>query len=151
MKIALVSDEWHSINEYIQKWLQNNKIDTTLFGSYLSNKDEPWVEVTIQASLAVARGQCQEGIFSCWSGTGACIVANKIPGIRAALCNDFETASLARIWNHGNVLVLSNRSLTSENANLILAKWFEKYDAQVGLDGVKQICELEKYYYRSNK
>lgn len=146
MKIALASDEWHSINKYIKQWIQGKGFEITPFGSYVSQKEEPWVEVIFNAALSIIKGKCQEGIFSCWSGTGACIVANKVYGIRAALCNDQETASLARIWNHANVLVLSNRSLTKKNANLILKKWFEEYDHNIGLDDVQQILNLEKIH-----
>ncbi len=142
IRIALVSDEWHPINEYVQKWLIDKGHDCLYFGSYKSEKDEPWVEVIAEAAREVAFGGCNEGIFFCWSGTGASIVANKIPGIRAALCNDAETAELARIWNHASVLVLSNRSLTKENADKILEKWFAEYDRNPGSEGVKQISLL---------
>ena len=143
-RIALVSDEWHPINKYVQEWLDKRGFGSILFGSYLSKIEEPWVEVTAAAARSVAAGVCDEGIFFCWSGTGACIVANKVPKIRAALCNDPETAGLARVWNHANVLVLSNRSLKERDADLILAKWFEEYDNEPGLESVNKINKLER-------
>lgn len=141
MRIALVSDEWCPINEYVYKWLTNKGHECVGFGSYASKKDEPWVEATAEAAMAIVSGNCTEGVFFCWSGTGAAIVANKVVGIRAALCADAETAGLARIWNHANVLVLSNRTLTEANADLILSKWFESYDSSIGSEGIKQITE----------
>lgn len=144
MKIALSTDEWHPINLFIQKWLQKRNFECTYFGSYLSRQDEPWVEATAQAAQRVATGLCNEGIFSCWSGTGACIVANKIPNIRAALCWNAETASLARLWNHANVLVLPNKSLTPETAGAILTAWFTPdYDRILAQESIQKIKELE--------
>lgn len=144
MKIALSTDEWHPINLFIKEWLQKRNYECTYFGSYLSHQDEDWVETTAKAAQAVATGLCQEGIFSCWSGTGACIVANKIAGIRAALCNDAETASLARIWNHANVLTLANRVLTPEIADAILTTWFTtNNDSALAQKSIQKIGDLE--------
>jgi ribose 5-phosphate isomerase B len=60
----------------------------------------------------------------CWTGTGCTIAANKVPGIRAALCHDAETAKGARIWNHANVLGLSLRATPEAIATEILDAWF---------------------------
>ena len=64
------------------------------------------------AARAVAQGRVDRGVVCCWSGTGASIAANKVPGVRAALCSDAETARMARRYNHANVVALSLR-LTS--------------------------------------
>ncbi len=144
MKIALVSDEYHPINNYVQKWLENKGYKLMLFGSYESKQDQPWIEVTIAAAKAVTNGICDEGIFFCWSGTGASIIANKIAGIRAALCNDQETANLARIWNDANVLVLSNRSLNENSADVILTNWFSKHEKKITEKELRQISKLEE-------
>ena len=85
MKIALVSDEYHPINQYVLEWLEDKGYQIMLFGSYESKQDEPWIEVTIKAAKAISNGECQEGVFFCWSGTGASIIANKVSGVRAAL------------------------------------------------------------------
>ena len=80
------------------------------------------------------------------SGTGASMVANKVKGIRAALCSDVETAKLARVWNHANVLVLSNRLLNNNNelVDQILQTWFdENIDVHEGENGVKELQDLE--------
>jgi ribose 5-phosphate isomerase B len=149
MKIALCSDEWHDINNHVQTWLKENGYECILFGSFASHKEEPWVEATSKAARAITNGECVEGIFFCWSGTGASIVANKVPGIRAALCNDPETASLARIWNHANVLVLSNRTLTPEKADALLQEWFKDYDKTIAQAEVNKInnSPLSKLVY----
>jgi ribose 5-phosphate isomerase B len=73
----------------------------------------PWPEVGRVVGEAVADGRAERGVVCCWTGTGVSIAANKVPGVRAALCGDAETARGARRWNDANVLALSLR-LTSE-------------------------------------
>ena len=144
MKIALVTDEFHPIHTFMLNLLKKRGFEVTLFGSYVSHADVSWVQATAEAAQAVVNGTCDEGIFFCWSGTGASMVANKTKGLRAALCSDAETARLARIWNHANVLVLSNRSLTPQIASEILEAWFAPYDAQEGREGVNALSQLEQ-------
>lgn len=144
MKIALVTDELCPVNQFVLKWLQTRGIDCLCFGAYVSDTQELWVTAIAAAAEAVSNGICDEGIFFCWSGTGASIVANKTKGLRAALCTDEETAKLARIWNHANILALSNRSLTPQTAEAILKAWFEPYDQHIGLEGVEALAQLEK-------
>ena len=62
-------------------------------------------------------------MVACWTGTGASIAANKVQGIRAALCGDAETASGARRWNDANVLALSLRSTSEQELREILDAW----------------------------
>ncbi len=75
-------------------------------------EDEPWPDVGKRVGEAVASGHADRGIVCCWTGTGVSIAANKVPGIRAALCTDAETARGARRWNDANVLAMGLR-LTS--------------------------------------
>ena len=73
---------------------------------------ERWAEVGDAVGRAVAAGEVDRGVVCCWTGTGVSMAANKVPGVRAALCTDAETAKGARKWNDANVLALSLR-LTS--------------------------------------
>ena len=73
---------------------------------------EAWPEVGRAVGQAVASGQAERGVVCCWTGTGVSIAANKIPGVRAALCTDAATAQGARRWNDANVLAFGLR-LTS--------------------------------------
>src|SRR5205823_1960234 len=73
----------------------------------------PWPDVGRVVGEAVAAGRADRGVVCCWTGTGVSIAANKVPGVRAALCVDAETARGARRWNDANVVALSLR-LTSE-------------------------------------
>jgi ribose 5-phosphate isomerase B len=72
----------------------------------------------------VAEGQAEQGIVCCWTGTGASIAANKVTGVRAALCADAETARGARTWNDANVLALSLRATSEAVLGEILDGWF---------------------------
>src|SRR5262249_30253071 len=98
---------------------------------------------------AVAGGECDEGIFFCWSGTGISIAANKVGGIRAALCSDPGAAGAARVWNHANVLCLSNRSLSTDMAKEILNSWFETPEGDAGSDGVRRLDAVDARHRRT--
>jgi ribose 5-phosphate isomerase B len=87
-------------------------------------EDEPWPDVGRQVGEAVASGRADRGVVCCWTGTGVSIAANKVPGVRAALCTDSHTAAGARKWNDANVLVMSLRSTTPATAGEMLDEWF---------------------------
>ena len=84
----------------------------------------------------------------CWTGTGATLAANKVPGVRAALYHDAETAKGARIWNHANVLGLSLRATPEAMAKEILDAWFETpfSDDEWNLCQMRRIREAEQRY-----
>lgn len=148
MRIALCSDEPYPVHELVRAQLIARGHEVVPFGAVASGKDEAWAVVAERAALAVASGDCQEGIFFCWSGTGISMAANKVPGIRAALCGDPGAARAARIWNHANVLCLSNRTLSHDMAKELLAAWFETPEGHQGDDGVKLLDELDARHRR---
>ncbi len=111
MRIAVGSDEPYPVHDVIVADLERRGHEIVRFGSLASGADEPWTEVAEAAARAVATGDCDEGVLCCWTGTGISMAANKLAGIRAALCGDPGTAAGARVWNHANVLCLSNRTL----------------------------------------
>jgi ribose 5-phosphate isomerase B len=86
--------------------------------------DTPWAETGITVGRLVASGEAETGIVCCFTGTGVTMAANKVPGVRAALCVDAETARGARHWNDANVLALSLRLTTSELAREISEAFF---------------------------
>ena len=89
-----------------------------------ASPSDNWVEIGSAVGAAVVAGEADYGVVMCWTGTGTAIAANKVPGVRAALCTDAATADGARRWNDANVLALSLR-LTSEAAlSEILDAWF---------------------------
>lgn len=143
MKIAVCSDELYPVNDFVVAELHKLGHEVEVFGAIKSRNSEPWVDVAKEAAEAIHQGICEEGVFFCWTGTGISIVANKIPGIRAALCTDAQTAMGARLWNQANVLALSNRLLTQDLAIEILKAWFDT-DLSKGDKSVKdKISDIE--------
>lgn len=125
MKIAIGSDERTHLTDMLIEEIRKRGHDLILFGSLSETyTDVDWPLVSSKVAEAVASGRADEGIVCCWTGTGASIAANKVGGIRAALCHDAETARGARIWNHANVLALSLRSTSEAIAREILDAWF---------------------------
>ena|SRR5437764_12331833 len=125
MKIAVGSDERTHLTDTVIEELRRRGHDLILFGPLAdSDPDSDWPLTSSKTAMAVATGQADEGIVFCWTGTGASIAANKVTGIRAALCHDVETARGARIWNHANVLALSLRITSEAIAKEILEVWF---------------------------
>ncbi|HEY7418645.1 MAG TPA: RpiB/LacA/LacB family sugar-phosphate isomerase [Ktedonobacteraceae bacterium] len=125
MKIAVGSDERTHLTDVVLAELRKLGHDLLLFGPLADDDPESdWPCVSSKTAEVVAAGQADEGIVFCWTGTGASIAANKVAGIRAALCHDAETARGARIWNHANVLALSLRATSEPLAGEILEAWF---------------------------
>jgi ribose 5-phosphate isomerase B len=87
-------------------------------------------------------------VFFCWSGTGISMAANKVAGIRAALCSDPGAARAARVWNHANVLCLSNRTLSTDMAKEMIAAWLDTEPGIQGADGVRRLNELDARHRR---
>jgi ribose 5-phosphate isomerase B len=111
VKIAVGSDERNETTDAVVARLRERGIDVELFGP-LEGTDEQWAEVSERVARAVAGGEAERGVLFCWTGTGCSIAANKVRGIRAALCPDAETARGARRWNDANVLAMSLRLVT---------------------------------------
>jgi ribose 5-phosphate isomerase B len=143
MRIALCSDEVYPVHELVAGVLHARGHEVVRFGALQSGGDAPWALSAEAAALEVARGGSDEGIFFCWSGTGISIAANKVSGVRAALCTDAGTARAARRYNHANVLCLSNRLLSGDIAKEILEAWFEPYPRELGAAGVADLLAVE--------
>lgn len=143
MRIAICSDEPYPVHDLVRQLVEARGHSVVAFGSLRDGQEAPWAEVAEQAAASVAAGEAQEGIFFCWSGTGISMAANKVAGIRAALCGDPGAARAARIWNHANVLCLSNRTLSHDMAKEILAAWFETELGDQGADGVRRLDAVD--------
>ena len=123
VKVVLGSDERNELTEEVAKDLRNRGHDVELVGPP-GGQDIQWAEVGHTVGEAVAAGRADTGVLFCWTGTGASIAANKVPGARAALCTDKGTAEGARKWNDANVLVMSLRLTTPTVAGEMLDAWF---------------------------
>lgn len=124
MKIALGSDESTELTAALERDLRERGHDVVLVGALKSGDDDAWPSVGRRVGEAVASGECDYGVVCCWTGTGVSIAANKVYGVRAALCNDPETAGGARTWNDANVLALSLRNTAIPIAKAMLDAWF---------------------------
>ena len=123
MKIAIGADERLRVVDVALDYLKEKGHDVIWYGSE-KGETQPWPEVARRVALDVQAAEADEGILFCWTGTGVSIAANKIKGIRAALCDDAETARGARLWNNANVLCLSMRRTSEVVLKEILDMWF---------------------------
>ena len=115
MRVALGTDELTPLVEQIKQHLQDGGHAVEFVAA-----PEPWTRAGRLVGESVASGRSDAGIVCCWTGTGVSIAANKVAGVRAALCVDAATAAGARKWNDANVLALSLRLTSSEVAREIL-------------------------------
>ncbi len=122
MRFVLAADEDRPVVAFIANLLREKGHDVNVLAV------TAWARAAIDAANLVARGEANQAIVCCWTGTGAAIAANKVAGVRAALCVDAQTAAGARKWNDANVLALSLRLLSEPVASEILDAWLaEKY------------------------
>ena len=122
--MAVGSDERTHVTDVVVDHLRSVGIDVELHGP-LDGQPMDWVDVGREVGERVASGAVQQGVLFCWTGTGVSIAANKVPGVRAALCFDVETAKGARRWNDANVLAMSLRSTPEAVAREIVDAWLE--------------------------
>ncbi len=119
MRVVVGADEALPVVDAVTAAVGALGYEPVVVGPAAGGTDE-WADVAATAARIVAAGEADWGVVLCWSGTGVAIAANKIPGIRAALCTDAETARLARKYNHANVLALSMRVSSSAVADEIV-------------------------------
>lgn len=125
MKIAISSDEYTPLIDLLIEEVKKKGHEVHYYGPGKDDKPVDWPDVTLKAIHEIQQGTADEGVVLCWTGTGCTLIANKVSGIRAALCADAETAKGARIWNHANVLGLSLRLISPPILKEILTAWFE--------------------------
>jgi ribose 5-phosphate isomerase B len=122
-RVAVGSDDLYPAARFAVEYLKKKGFEVVTVGSVRSGKPEPWPRVAIEVAEMVARGEVDWGVLVCYTGTGVSIAANKVRGVRAALCNDAETARGARLWNDANVLAMSGRLVTEVLAREIIDAW----------------------------
>jgi ribose 5-phosphate isomerase B len=145
MRIALATDELTGVAQSLPDELRRRGHEPILHGAYATGERPDWAWASEAAARDVADGRAEQAVVACWTGTGASIAANKVTGIRAALCADAQTADGARRWNDANVLALSLR-LTSEAALAeILDAWFSGNSSEEDDDraNVAHLGEIE--------
>ena len=145
MKIVFGSDEKNHLTDFIIGELEKRNHDIVLHGP-VAAEDIEWTEVAQKVAESVASGESEQGIVCCWTGTGVSIAANKVPGVRAALCADSETAAGARKWNDANILALSLRKTSNALAGEILDAWFGSEKEKSEELNIEKVSEIEKKY-----
>src|SRR5262245_8239734 len=144
MRIAVSSDERTGVADALVALLRDRGHEPLLHGALSEQERDDWAWASEAAARDVADGRADQGVVCCWTGTGASIAANKVTGIRAALCGDAETARGARKWNDANVLALSLRTTSPALLEEILDAWFESAASTDGDDvaNVRHIDEI---------
>jgi ribose 5-phosphate isomerase B len=145
-RVAVGSDIRHAVADGIANSLDQQGCAVVRCGA-VGASDTPWPDVAEQVARLVASGAVDDGVVCCWTGTGVSIAANKVPGVRAALCGDAETARGARRWNDANVLALSLRATSEAVAGEIVDAWLSSRE----VDGTEQanidrVSAIERRY-----
>ena len=125
MKVSVAADERTGLADAVVEELRRRGHEPLLHGAFEESERDDWAWASEEAARDVAEGRAEQGVVCCWTGTGASIAANKVAGVRAALCADAETARGARRWNDANVLALSLRTTSEPLLSEILDGWFE--------------------------
>src|SRR3954468_13776277 len=120
MRIAVAADERTGVAQAVVDQLRARGHQPILHGALSDAERDDWAWASEAAARDVAEGRADQGVVCCWTGTGASIAANKVSGIRAALCADAATAEGARRWNDANVLALSLRTTSEAELREIL-------------------------------
>ncbi|MFI6498757.1 RpiB/LacA/LacB family sugar-phosphate isomerase [Nonomuraea typhae] len=122
--ISVAADSLDGVAGSLVTGLRARGHEVTAHGALNEAETDDWAWAGEAAARDVAEGRAEQAIVCCWTGTGASIAANKVPGVRAALCADAYTAKGARTWNDANVLALSLRLTSEPLLEEILDAWF---------------------------
>jgi ribose 5-phosphate isomerase B len=145
MQIAVAADERVGIAEALIEELRRRGHEAIPHGALSERERHDWAWASEAVARDVAEGRAEQGIVACWTGTGASIAANKVDGVRAALCTDAATAAGARQWNDANVLALSLRATSTAELGEILDAWFDAEPSAAEDDraNVARLAEIE--------
>ena len=145
MRVSVAADELVGAAKLIVEELRRRGHEPIAHGALDDAERDDWAWASEAAARDVAEGRAEQAIVCCWTGTGASIAANKVAGIRAALCGDAETASGARKWNDANVLALSLRGTSDAELTEILDAWFKAQPSgdREDLANVAHLADIE--------
>jgi ribose 5-phosphate isomerase B len=145
MRVAVAADERVGIADAVVQELRKRGHEPIAHGALNDSERDDWAWASETAARDVADGRAEQAIVCCWTGTGASIAANKVPGVRAALCADAQTAEGARRWNDANVLALSLRATSAAELAEILDAWFAAAPSEDADDraNVEHLAELD--------
>jgi ribose 5-phosphate isomerase B len=146
MKVAVAADERVGVAEAVIEELRKRGHEPLPHGALAEGEREDWAWASEAAARDVAEGRAEQAIVCCWTGTGASIAANKVDGVRAALCLDAQTAEGARKWNDANALAISLRATSEAELTEILDAWFggEASDQADDAANIEHLSEIER-------
>ena len=146
MRISVAADERTGVADAVVEELRRRGHEPLVHGALDPGERDDWAWASEAAARDVAEGRADQAIVCCWTGTGCSIAANKVPGVRAALCFDSETAEGARRWNDANVLALSLRATSDAVLTEILDAWFsgEPSPDEDDLENIRHLEEIER-------
>jgi ribose 5-phosphate isomerase B len=144
LKIAVGADERLHVVDVALDYLKEKGYEVIWYGPK-KGETQPWPDVAKRVALDVQSAKADEGILFCWTGTGVSMAANKFKGIRAALCEDAETARGARLWNNANVLCMSMRRISEVMVREVMDMWFRTaYEPNESDDAcLRMLTEIE--------
>lgn len=145
MRISLSADEMVGVAGLVAQELKRRGHEVIAHGVLAEDERSDWAWASEAAARDVAEGRAEQAVVCCWTGTGASIAANKVPGVRAALCVDAPTAEGARRWNDANALALSLRTTSEAQLSEILDAWFATQPSSEPDDraNVRRLAEIE--------
>ncbi|NPA16066.1 MAG: ribose 5-phosphate isomerase B [Deferribacteres bacterium] len=146
MKVVIGSDHGgYKMKEYVKALIADMGHEVEDVGTF-SEESVDYPEYAFKVAKAVVDGRADRGVLLCGTGIGMSIVANRFPGIRAALCHDVYTAKMSRRHNDANVLVLGGRVLSEDVAKDIVAVWFvEEFEGGRHERRLNKIKEIESF------
>jgi ribose 5-phosphate isomerase B len=144
VRISVAADEVTGVAERVVAELRERGHEPIPHGALSAEERDDWAWASEAAARDVAEGRAEQAVVCCWTGTGASIAANKVEGVRAALCGDAATAEGARRWNDANVLALSLRTTSEAELAEILDAWFagEPSDDEADRANVEHLGEI---------
>ncbi|MFE6336937.1 RpiB/LacA/LacB family sugar-phosphate isomerase [Streptomyces sp. NPDC057806] len=143
MRISVSSDMDEPVARLLLAELERRGHQVVPYGALRPGDDPQWAVCSEAAAREVAAGTADRAVVCCWTGTGASIAANKVPGVRAALCTDAPTADGARRWNDANVLALSLRLTSEPLLKEILDAWFTA-EASQDAEDLRNLAHIER-------
>jgi len=146
MRVSICADELTGVAVALAGELRQRGHEPILRGALADDERADWAWASEAVARDVADGRAQQGIVCCWTGTGASIAANKVAGVRAALCLDAASAEGARRWNDANVLALSLRATSQAQLGEILDAWFAAQPSDEADDAanIEHLAEIER-------
>jgi ribose 5-phosphate isomerase B len=144
MRVVLASDHrGYHLKDSLKKFLEERKIEFLDVGTF-STDSVDYPDFAMLAAEKISVGDYERGILICGSGIGMCVVANKFPGIRAAVCHNIGAAEMSRKHNDSNMLSLGADVVNEDSARKILQVWLEtKFEGGRHLRRIQKISEIE--------